>query len=508
MKASGSGRTPGNFSSAASTSRRCGIAVRVFARGERLGLLPPLAAGEIRDKAGTACRARATSETPSVSTSRSVRPPIGKSGGAPSAAMTASTRARIVGRENAERVADHVVEAGVGEIELDMPGFFLRAGLVEACARQESAGRRIVARAACARCCRRAAATLRGAGAGDGRLAAAPRTSVLSMRAVSLPPGTHRFSRSSFFVDDARWSSPRSCSRTGRNPAAPSPPSCAAAAACLRRASCARRIGMVWSCHGASPSSASPSGRCARRRHQRGALLGRERGDARAVERDEAGEEAVQPGALLGARTARSPAPAIGIGGGTVWRHSAASASNIALSASISWRRVKARKVSSRPARLREIALQHALDGARRVLGLHVAVEFAPDARRPARSRRRQGCDSPRPCRHLRRPSTSRADQADVADVMLRAGMVAAGEMDVDRRVERDARARTMRRSRRRAPWYARRRSGSRSRRCRRRARRGSRVACVVEARALRSRPRPARPCRPARRRSAGSARP
>ncbi len=33
------------------------------------------------------------SETPSVSTSRSVRPPIGKSGGAWSAAMTASTSA-------------------------------------------------------------------------------------------------------------------------------------------------------------------------------------------------------------------------------------------------------------------------------------------------------------------------------------------------------------------------------------------------------------------------------
>src|ERR1700677_402491 len=32
----------------------------------------------------------------------------------------------------------------------------------------------------------------------------------------------------------------------------------------------------------------------------------------------------------------------------------------------------------------------------------------------------------------------ARADQADVADIMLRAGMMAAGEMDVDGLVERD----------------------------------------------------------------------
>ena len=44
------------------------------------------------------------------------------------------------------------------------------------------------------------------------------------------------------------------------------------------------------------------------------------------------------------------------------------------------------------------------------------------------------------------------ADQADVADVMLRAGMVAAGEMDVDRRIEREARARCGRRCRRAWP--------------------------------------------------------
>ena len=75
----------------------------------------------------------------------------------------------------------------------------------------------------------------------------------------------------------------------------------------------------------------------------------------------------------------------------------------------------------------------------------------------------------------------ARRDQPDVADVVLRAGMMAAGEVDVDRRVERDARLAPARRSPRPAPWCARRRSGSRSSRCRRRGRRGSRSPCVRE---------------------------
>ena len=69
------------------------------------------------------------SETPSVSTSRK------------RAAADREIRRRaerrddgvdqrgIVGRENAEAVADHVVEAAVGEIELDVPGFLVRAWL-------------------------------------------------------------------------------------------------------------------------------------------------------------------------------------------------------------------------------------------------------------------------------------------------------------------------------------------------------------------------------------------
>ena len=70
------------------------------------------------------------SETPSVSTSRSVRPPIGKSGGAPSAAITASTSAGSLAGKMPKRVADRVVEAGAGEIELDVPGLLVRAALL------------------------------------------------------------------------------------------------------------------------------------------------------------------------------------------------------------------------------------------------------------------------------------------------------------------------------------------------------------------------------------------
>ena len=43
----------------------------------------------------------------------------------------------VVGRENAERIADGVVDTGPREIELDMPALLLRAWFIEACARQK-----------------------------------------------------------------------------------------------------------------------------------------------------------------------------------------------------------------------------------------------------------------------------------------------------------------------------------------------------------------------------------
>ena len=76
--------------------------------------------------------------------------------------------------------------------------------------------------------------------------------------------------------------------------------------------------GSAWSCHGAAPSSAvTEFVLCTR--HQRGALLGRERGDAGAVERHETGKEAVQPGALLVGENGAVSGTSDGIGGAMFW---------------------------------------------------------------------------------------------------------------------------------------------------------------------------------------------
>src|SRR5690242_13313345 len=86
-----------------------------------------------------------------------------------------------------------------------------------------------------------------------------------------------------------------------------------------------------------------------------------------------------------------------------------------------------------------KIGLQQPLDGLWRVFRLDVAIDLLPDlGLRPEAP----ACDEmiafdgilALAGRHLRR------EQADVADVMLRAGMVAAGQMDVERRVDLDAR--------------------------------------------------------------------
>src|ERR1700689_4655913 len=53
--------------------------------------------------------------------------------------------AEFVAGENAEGVPNLIVEAAAGKIELDVPGFLLRAILVEQAPGQECRGRRIVA---------------------------------------------------------------------------------------------------------------------------------------------------------------------------------------------------------------------------------------------------------------------------------------------------------------------------------------------------------------------------
>ncbi len=88
---------------------------------------------------------------------------------------------------------------------------------------------------------------------------------------------------------------------------------------------------------------------------------------------------------------------------------------------------------------MRQIALQDALDRARRVLGLHVLVDVAREPCFGAEAAADQHVIAVDRVAFLV-DRNARRDQPDVADVVLRAGVMAAGEMDVHRRVERDAR--------------------------------------------------------------------
>ena len=56
--------------------------------------------------------------------------------------------AELVAGEDAEGIADDIIEAAAREVEIDVPGFLFRAGLVEETARQERGRHRIVARSA------------------------------------------------------------------------------------------------------------------------------------------------------------------------------------------------------------------------------------------------------------------------------------------------------------------------------------------------------------------------
>src|ERR1700739_2090609 len=88
---------------------------------------------------------------------------------------------------------------------------------------------------------------------------------------------------------------------------------------------------------------------------------------------------------------------------------------------------------------MREISLQQSLDRAGRVLRFKIAKNFLPQiGMRPKNAACEQmiAFDGVGPVagRDLG------GDEADVADKMLRAGVMAAGQMDVERRVDLDAR--------------------------------------------------------------------
>ena len=65
------------------------------------------------------------SDTPSMSSSRSVRSPIGKSGGASKRGDHRVDEDGVIGGKYAERIADLVFKTGFADIDFDMPGFLL-----------------------------------------------------------------------------------------------------------------------------------------------------------------------------------------------------------------------------------------------------------------------------------------------------------------------------------------------------------------------------------------------
>ncbi len=278
MKASGSGRTPENFSIAASTSSVGGVAVGILAGGQRLGLLPPLAAGDVGEQleqhVGRGRRARRRrsarraacgrrSGNPAARRARRAphRPAPDRCAGRGRRHRRPCSRGRLSARSNSmcqvsfsepgllSRVREtKVASTGLSRERPASPAGVAGAGCSAGRARRRSRqARRRSPRAAPSAC---------------GRFPCRP------ARTDSAAPPSCR---------TARRRSPRSCSRTGRNPAGPSPPSCGAAAAGLRRASCARRA--AWS------GRARARRRRRRRsaadidaRHQRRGILRRQRG--------------------------------------------------------------------------------------------------------------------------------------------------------------------------------------------------------------------------------------
>src|SRR6476660_7671986 len=88
---------------------------------------------------------------------------------------------------------------------------------------------------------------------------------------------------------------------------------------------------------------------------------------------------------------------------------------------------------------VRQIGLQYALDGPRRILRLHVVEKLAGEHRVWSKSAADVNVIA------LDRIAVvadgdARRQEADVADIVLRAGMMAAGEMNIHRPVEGDAR--------------------------------------------------------------------
>src|SRR5207237_8133814 len=88
---------------------------------------------------------------------------------------------------------------------------------------------------------------------------------------------------------------------------------------------------------------------------------------------------------------------------------------------------------------MREIGFQQSLDRLRRVFRLEVVIDLLPHIgirTKAAAGKQMIALDRI----NILADINLRRDQPDIADVMLRAGMMAAGDVDVERRVDVDAR--------------------------------------------------------------------
>src|SRR6266436_1385000 len=188
-------------------------------------------------------------------------------------------------------------------------------------------------------------------------------------------------------------------------------------------------IGMVWSCHGASPSSPSPAGLST------APFCPGESGVEPSSESIPARKPFSQErcpsenGAVAGMISIR--------GGGVIWFMAW-----LPLQRAYEGLRrrdgVKGQKRLVGRGAIGEIGLQQLFHGLRRVLCLDVAIDFLPDI-----GVRAEAAPGIKVITLDRVVIASRrhfcGEQTNVADVMLRAGMMTAGEMDIERRFDRHA---------------------------------------------------------------------
>ena len=134
------GPDAGKFLDRGQHVERRGVAVRVLARGKRLGLLPPLAAGDVGEQLeqhvgrGRERHAVGQHVAQGAAADREIRRRAKRGD-------DGVDQVGIVRRENAEGIADRIIEPGAGDIEFDVPGFLGRAWLVEPRARNEHRAR-------------------------------------------------------------------------------------------------------------------------------------------------------------------------------------------------------------------------------------------------------------------------------------------------------------------------------------------------------------------------------